>query len=63
MGRQYIDAIWLIPIIVSVFIIWLAFRLGIEVGRDQVQQEIRAKRRTAQPETPRSNVTPLHDNH
>jgi len=61
MGRQYIDAIWLLPIIVTVFILWVTFRLGIEVGRDQVKKEIRARRRTAQSEEPRSNVIPLVD--
>lgn len=62
MGNQYIDAIWLVPIVGLTALVWLVFRLGIEVGRDQVQQEIKAKRRsrTVAPQpVMHGNVTPI----
>jgi hypothetical protein len=65
MGNQYLDAIWLIPIGGLTALIWLVFRLGIEVGRDQVRQEIKAARtRVVKQRTAANlptNVTPIRN--
>jgi len=42
---MYIDAIWLIPTVVTTAVILLAFRLGVEVGKDHERRLQRAKDR------------------
>lgn len=63
MGNQFIDAIWLIPIVGLTAIMWVVFRLGVEVGRDQVRQEIKAARKRVVKQRTAANlpvnVTPI----
>jgi hypothetical protein len=57
-----LDIIYVIPVVIVVGIIWLVYRLGIEVGRVMQQNEDRARRAGArQRAAVRSNVTPLFD--
>lgn len=62
MGNQYLDISWALAIAAMVIVPWLAYKVGIEVGRDQMRREVakRARRvRAMQDQQYYSNVTPI----
>jgi hypothetical protein len=64
MGKQYLDIWWVLLIATMVFVPWLAYRLGIEVGRDQMRREISKRARRVRALADRqhySNVTPIRN--
>lgn len=45
MGNQYLDIIYVIPVVIITAIICFAFHLGVEVGKDQQRRLQRARDR------------------